>query len=187
MSTAKARTSADAVARAARVRLAVFDVDGVFTDVRLTFDEQGVEAKTFHVRDGLGVKLLMQAGVEVAVLSARRSPVVERRMDELGVRHVRQGAGRKLAVFEALLAELQLGAGESAYIGDDLIDIPVLARVGFAAAVADADPRVLARAHWCTHAPGGAGAVREFCEYILESQGRLDEIIAAHTGSGGPP
>lgn len=177
----------DARARAARVRLAVFDVDGVFTDGRLTFDENGIESKTFNVRDGLGVKLLMEAGVEVAVLSARRSSVVEKRMSDLGVSHVLQGAGKKLPVFEALARKLGYAEAECAYIGDDLIDMPVLSRVGFAAAVADAEPRVIACAHWCTRAAGGAGAVREFCEYILDAQGRLEAVIAAHTGSSKTP
>lgn len=170
----------DARNRAARVRLAVLDVDGVLTDGRLTFDERGGELKTFNVRDGLGVKLLMQAGIEVAVISARESRVVENRMRDLGVQHVHLGARDKLAVFEALLRELDMTAASAAYIGDDLVDLPVLACAGLAATVADADPRVIERAHWRSKAGGGAGAVREFCEFILAAQGRLNEIIEAH-------
>ena len=104
------------------MRLAVFDVDGVFTDGRLTFDDRGGELKTFNVRDGLGIKLLMQAGIEVAVISARRSGAVEKRMRDLGVQHVRQGTGRKRPAFDALLNELDVPAEATAYIGDDLLD-----------------------------------------------------------------
>lgn len=151
----------------ARVRLAAFDVDGVFTDGRLWFGDDGAEYKAFHVRDGHGVKKLLEAGIEVAVISGRDSPAVTRRMRELGVRHVHQGVGDKPAVLAALAAELGFGPDQAAFTGDDEPDLPVMALAGVALAVADAHPAVRAAADWTTTAPGGAGAVREVCDLLL--------------------
>ncbi len=155
---------------AARVRLVIFDVDGVLTDGRLYFLPDGRELKVFHVRDGLGIRRLQAAGIEVAVISGRDSPLVVRRMHDLGVTRVYQGHDDKLATFRALLDELGLSAAETAYVGDDVIDLPVMAVAGLAVAVADAHPEVRAAAHRVTALPGGRGAAREVCDLILEAR-----------------
>jgi len=164
--------------RAARIGLLVLDVDGVLTDGRLYLGDNGVEYKAFHSRDGHGIKLLMGAGVEVAVITGRRSQVVAERMQALGVRRVHQGQEHKRPVFEALLADTGLDRGRAAYVGDDLVDLPVMRACGLAVAVADADPRVRAAAHWVTASGGGRGAVREVCELVLEARGELDAALA---------
>lgn len=161
--------------RAARVRLVVFDVDGVLTDGRLYFGNDGNEYKTFHIRDGHGIKMLQANGVEIAIISGRRAMSTERRMADLGVDHVYLGVQDKLAAFQALLDDLGLAAGQVAYVGDDLVDLAVMRRVGLAVAVADADPFVARYAHWQTPSRGGRGAAREVCELLLKAQGRLDD------------
>ena len=168
----------DVVQRARRIELLALDVDGVLTDGRLFLGDNGVEYKAFFSRDGHGIKLLMAAGVEVAVITGRRSKVVADRMSGLGVARVHQGQERKRPVFDAILAELGLAPEQAAYVGDDLVDLPVLRACGLAVAVADADPRVQAAAHWCTSSPGGRGAVREVCELILHARGALDGALA---------
>lgn len=169
-----------AAARAARVRLMIVDVDGVLTDGLLYYGANGEVAKTFDVRDGHGIKLLRQAGIEVAILTARESRIVATRAAELGIEHVVQGASDKLAGFERLLAATGVAAEECAYIGDDWLDLPVLARAGFAATVADAADEVKAIAHWIAPRPGGRGAVRAAAEFILRAQGRFDDLLARH-------
>ncbi len=164
--------------RAARIELLALDVDGVLTDGRLYLGDNGVEYKAFHTRDGHGIKLLMAAGVEVAVITGRRSQVVADRMAALGVTRVHQGQDRKKPVFDALLGDLGIDAGRAAYMGDDLVDLPVLRACGLAVAVADADPRVVERAHFRTASAGGRGAVREVCELILRARGALDAALA---------
>ena len=166
----------EVLARAARVRLAVFDVDGVLTDGRLYFDEDGREFKAFHARDGLGLKLLVRAGVRLAIISGRRSRAVTTRMAELRAAHVLQGIHDKGAALEAMMAGDRLPPQALAYVGDDLIDLPAMARVGLAVAVADADPYVAAQAHWVTQRAGGSGAAREVVELILAAQGRLASL-----------
>ena len=163
----------DILAKAARVRLAIFDVDGVLTDGRLYFGNDGNEFKAFHSRDGHGVKMLLDAGVEVAVISGRRAASVERRMADLGIRHAYLGVQDKRSVFDGLLERLCLTADQVAYVGDDLIDLPVMARVGLAVAVQDADALVKRHAHWQTPSRGGRGAVREVCELLLDARGQL--------------
>ena len=155
---------------AAAIRLAVFDIDGVFTDGRLYFTPDGGEIKTFNVRDGHGVKQLLAAGIEVAIISGRSSVAVERRMQELGVRHVHQGIGDKVAVFEKLREELGVSAEECSFLGDDTQDLSVMQLVGLPAAPADAHPDVLPHARWSTRAGGGQGAVREFCDALLAAR-----------------
>jgi 3-deoxy-D-manno-octulosonate 8-phosphate phosphatase (KDO 8-P phosphatase) len=172
--------SPDVRARAARIRLAIFDVDGVMTDGRLFFDDAGREYKSFHVRDGHGIKLLLQSGVEVAVISGRSSPNVAHRMASLGLRHVYLGQDDKLAAFETLCRDLGLAAEQVAHVGDDLIDLCLLSRVGLAVAVADAHPALLPHVHWQTAAGGGQGAAREVCDLILAAQNRLQAVVAAH-------
>lgn len=169
--------------RAAAVRLLVLDVDGVLTDGRLYFDADGEAFKVFDVRDGHGIKLLREAGIEVAILSARRSPIVERRARELGIAQVIQGAADKGAALAGLLRALQVSPDQCAYVGDDWPDLPALAQAGFAATVADAVPEVRRAAHWASSAAGGRGAVRELAEFILRAQGRLDELRRRHGAS----
>ena len=158
-----------AAIRARSVRLVVFDVDGVFTDGTLVIDANGVESKTFHVRDGLGVKRLMAAGVGVAVISGRRSPAVALRMRELGVTHVHLGIEDKRGVFDGLCNELGLQPGETAVVGDDLPEIALFEVAGLSIAVADAHADVRARADWTTSLPGGRGAVREIADALIEA------------------
>ena len=155
---------------AAAVRLLVLDVDGVLTDGRLWFGPEGEALKVFHVRDGHGIKLLREAGVEVAVISGRRSRAVETRMRELGVSRVIQGAEDKQAALDGLLSALGLSAAETACLVDDLPDLPLVRGVGLPAAVADAHPAVLAEVRHVTRLPGGRGAVREFCDWLLSAR-----------------
>lgn len=152
---------------AAGVRLAVFDIDGVFTDGRIWMGTDGVEYKAFSVRDGVGVKQLLAAGIEVAIISGRASSAVDRRMAELGVTRVVQGCADKAAALAALLRDTGIAPAGTAYLGDDTPDLPALRAVGLPAAVADAHPEVLAVAVWTASLPGGRGAVREFCEFLL--------------------
>jgi len=169
--------SVSAEARAASVNLVILDVDGVLTDGRLYFGPQGEALKVFNVRDGHGIKLLFEAGIEVAILSSRRSEIVARRASELGVSRVLQGESNKLNGFERLLAQSQRTATQCAFMGDDWPDLAVLARVGFAATVMDAAPEVRSVAHWIAAAVGGCGAVRQLAEFILRAQGKFDAAL----------
>ena len=170
---------ADIRERATRIKLAVFDVDGVLTDGKLVYAEDGHELKAFHVHDGLGLKRLLAHHVEVAVITSRMSMIVTERMAELGVAHVYQGQDDKLACFEQLLHALKLAPEEVAYAGDDLPDLAVMQRVGLAIAVGNAHPWVRERAHWRTRLHGGAGAAREVCDLILGAQGKAEAELAA--------
>jgi 3-deoxy-D-manno-octulosonate 8-phosphate phosphatase (KDO 8-P phosphatase) len=172
--------TADALERARRVRLMVFDVDGVLTDGRLWYGPQGVQLKAFHSRDGHGVKLLQQGGIAVAILSGRNSAAVALRAAELGVAHVLQGIEDKRPAFAALLARLGLEPREAGYMGDDLPDLPVLAHCGFACAPREACAEVLRGAHYVASAPAGGGAAREVCDYLLRSQGRMESVMARY-------
>lgn len=154
----------------ARIRLAVFDVDGVFTDGRLHYGLGGEQLKVFHVRDGHGVKRLRAAGVEVAVISGRSSGVVAARMAELGVAHVHQGSDDKLTVLEGLLDQLGVPAAACCYCGDDEPDVAPMRAVGLAVAPADAHPSARAAAAWVLATPGGQGAVRELCDALLAAR-----------------
>lgn len=159
------------------VRLLILDVDGVLTDGRLFFDENGTEYKCFHARDGHGIKLLRQTGVEVAVISGRKSRSVVLRMENLGIEHVYQGHENKIAAFQEVLAKVDLTAEHVAYVGDDLLDVPVMRRAGFAVAVSDANFAVKQYADWCTETAGGLGAVREVCDLIMQSQGTFESVL----------
>lgn len=170
--------TAGVLERAARVRLMVFDVDGVLTDGSLHFGEDLREHKVFHVHDGLGLKLLRASAIEVAVITARSSPIVASRMAELGIDHVYQGQDDKLACFERLVAALKLDVSETGYMGDDLPDLRVMRRVGLAVAPRNATAPVVAVAHWQTSKHGGQGAAREACELLLSAQGKLDDVLA---------
>ena len=162
------------------LKLAIFDVDGVMTDGRIVIDDNGCESKFFHVRDGHGLKLMMRAGLQVALLTGRQSRVVEHRAAELGISMVHQGAKRKLDVYEPLLAEMNLRDEEVAFAGDDLVDLPIMRRVGLALAPADAAAEVRAVAHFIAQAGGGRGAVREMVEFILKGMGHWDEVTARY-------
>ncbi len=157
--------------RARRLRLLILDVDGVLTDGRVTYLPGGVESKTFHVRDGLGVQLLAAARIRVAIISGRASEVVERRGRELGIDPILQGVDDKVGAFEQLLRQLDVAEEDVGYIGDDLPDLPILRRAGLAFAVADAAPEARAAAHVVLRTGGGRGAVREACEIILKARG----------------
>lgn len=160
--------------RAQRIRLAIFDVDGVLTDGRLFFLPNGAETKSFHTLDGLGIKMLMRSGVQTAIISGRYSAIVERRAQDLGIHHLYQAREDKLPVLEELLSELKLSLHQVAHIGDDLPDLPLITRVGLGMAVPNANVFVRQKAHGITQAQGGAGAAREFCELIMRAQGTLD-------------
>ncbi len=171
---------ATALERAREVRLMAFDVDGVLTDGALYLADSGEELKRFHTLDGLGMKLLAGAGIELALITGRNSRVVAKRAAELGIAHLFQGAADKLEVLERLRARLGLAFGACGYMGDDLPDLPLLARCGFAATVPEAPDAVRARAHYVTRRSGGGGAVREVCEVILAAQDALDGAVARY-------
>jgi len=169
-------TDSGAKKRAGNIKLVIMDVDGVMTDGRIVIDDNGVESKFFHVRDGHGIKLLIRAGVRVAIITGRESHVVSRRARELGIDHVSQGVIEKAKRTREIIEELGLLPKEVAFIGDDLIDIPAMRIVGLAAAVADSVPEVKKFAHIITENGGGKGAVREVCEYILKAKRLWEEI-----------
>ena len=172
----------DNLRRAAKVRLMIFDVDGVLTDGSLHFGPDGEMMKTFNVHDGLGIKLLQESGVSTAIISARQSPIVARRASDLGISHVLQGVHDKRVPFDQLLRTTGFTADECGFIGDDVIDLPILTRVGFAVGVPNGRPDVLRRVHFVTEAGGGRGAVREVCEFVLRAQGNYDNIMAQFLG-----
>lgn len=163
--------------KASSIKLVVFDVDGVLTDGSMIMGEKGDEYKVFHVHDGLGLILLREAGLNVAVISARSSPIVAERMAALGIEYVYQGQSDKQTALSELMNTLNVNKNETAFVGDDLIDLPAMSCAGLAIAVANAQPLVLERADWVTGKSGGRGAVREVCEMILKAKG-LQE--AAH-------
>ncbi len=159
----------------ANIRLVAFDVDGVFTDGRFYLSNDGVESKAFNTQDGYGVRQVLLAGIEVAVISGRRSAAVQHRMDELGVRHVIQGCSDKIAAFEALTKELGIADAECIYVGDDVPDLPLLGKAGISMAVANAVAEVREFSDYTTQARGGFGAVREVCDLLLRARTGLNE------------
>lgn len=172
--------TADIAARAAKVRLMIFDVDGILTDGSLHFSADGEVMKTFNVLDGHGIKLLQNSGVITAIISARKSAIVLRRATDLGVTHVHQGAHDKRVIFEQLIAETGIAPDACGFVGDDVIDLPILSRVGFAASVPGGHPEVRSRVHYVTQAGGGRGAARELCDLILHAQGNYEAAIAPY-------
>lgn len=172
-----AELDAATIARAAAVRLAVFDVDGVLTTGELHYGPQGEEVKVFNTLDGHGMKMLQESGVQLAIISGRSSPALAKRAEDLGVLHLEMGVHDKRIAFERLLATCDLPQAACAGIGDDVVDLPYLTRCGFAVAVPDAPAFVRSRVHWVTRAQGGRGAVREFCEIILHARGLLDGAL----------
>lgn len=163
--------------RAKQIRLVLLDVDGVLTDGTVILHGDGSESKGFHIRDGAAIVWALHAGVPVGLLSARTSAATTQRAAQLGIGIVSQGVGSKGEEFTRILAEQGLNETEVAYMGDDLLDLPVLGRAGLAAAPADAAPEVRARVHWTSPSGGGRGAVREFIEVILRAQDRWDGIV----------
>jgi len=158
----------------------VFDVDGVLTDGRLWYGPEGETLKVFHAADGHGLKMLAESGVAVALLSGRRSAAVERRAAELRIAHVLQGIEDKRPAFDALLGRLGVAAEATGFMGDELVDLPVMTRCGFACAPPEAPAFVRQHAHYVTRAGGGAGAVREACELLMQAQGTLEARLAAY-------
>ena len=169
--------------RAARVKLMLMDCDGVLTDGRIELLENGDETKTFHTRDGHGIVLMHRAGLSTGIISGRTSSFVERRAAELGIGHVRQGTWDKVKDYDELLAESGVTEAEVAFIGDDVTDVPLMQRSGFAVAVADAVSEARANAHYITQVAGGFGAVREVCELILKAQGHWDDLMKRYVKS----
>lgn len=169
--------------RAQNIQLAIFDVDGVLTDGTFLIGDDGQQYKAFYTKDGQGLRMLQDAGVTVGIITGRTSKVVEHRMRELGVEHVYQGQRDKIAAYETMLSDLELNAEQVAYVGDDVIDLPVMRRVGLSIAVRDAEPLVKEHAHWITPRHGGRGAVRDACEMMLRAQGRLDEALKKYLES----
>ncbi len=162
---------------AKHIKLVVFDVDGVLTDGGLIFGDDGEEYKAFYSRDGLGMKLLQRTGVEIGVITARTSNVVVHRMENLGIKHFYQGRLDKIAAYEEMISHLNIEPEFTAYVGDDVVDLPVMKRVGLAIAVQDAHPFVKKHAHWITNHNGGKGAARDVCELIMEAQDTLDKQL----------
>ena len=173
-----------ATERASRVKLMIFDVDGVLTDGGLMFTAQGDTMKSFNSMDGHGLKLLGEAGIQTAIITGRRSEIVAKRAEELRISHLYQGASDKLTAFVDLMRQANVTAEQCGYMGDDWPDLGVMTRCGFAAAPANAHPDVIARAHWVSEARGGQGAAREVCDALLRAQNRYDALLAAACGAG---
>lgn len=162
------------------IKLLVLDVDGVMTDGSIIYNDLGHETKIFDVRDGHGIKLLMRAGVEVAIVTSRESDVVGHRAKNLGIKHVYQGAVEKIKAYGDLIGSLGLKPHETACMGDDLVDIPMMKKAAFAVTVPDAANEVIERSHYVTKHPGGRGAVRETAELILKAQGKWESAISRY-------
>ncbi len=167
----------DIIEKARDIRLVIFDVDGVLTDGSLFIGDGGEEYKAFNSRDGHGMKMLQKSGVDIGIITGRTSDVVRHRMDSLGIKHVYQGQLDKLPAFEALIAKLGIPAEQVAYVGDDVIDLPILIRVGLAIAVQDAHQLVKQHCHWITPNPGGRRAARDVCEFIMQAQDTLEDQL----------
>ena len=167
-------------AKAARVRLVLFDVDGVLTDGKVLLHADGTESKVFDIKDGTGIVWAQRLGLTIGFLSARSSAATTQRAAQLGITLVHQGVASKLDTYDQIADSLMLDDDEIAYMGDDILDLPVLSRVGLATAPADAADDVRTRVHWVAQARGGAGAARELIELILRSQGLWDTVIATY-------
>jgi 3-deoxy-D-manno-octulosonate 8-phosphate phosphatase (KDO 8-P phosphatase) len=168
------------IEKAKQIRLVLFDVDGVLTDGSLIMGDDGQEYKAFNAKDGHGMKMLQASGVEIGIISARNSRVVALRMESLGIKHVYQGQRDKLQAFADLQKKLKLKSDQISYVGDDLLDLCIMRKVGLSIAVNDAIQAVVEQADWQTSAPGGKGAAREVCEMIMQSQNTLDHILAKY-------
>lgn len=167
----------DILEKAAQIKLVIFDVDGVLTNGGLFFGDDGQEYKVFYSRDGLGIKLLQRTGVEIAVITARESKLVIHRMKNLGIEHLYQGRLDKITAYKELIDKLDVTPEQTAYVGDDVIDLSVMKCVGLAICVADGHPFVKQHSHWTTPHDGGRGAARDVCELIMRAQGTLDSQL----------
>ena len=163
--------------QAAKVKLLLLDVDGVLTDGSITYSDGGEELKTFNARDGFGLNLLRQTGVEVGIITARQSQALERRCQDLGISHLHQGKRNKVAVFREITNDLGLQGNEVAYVGDDWLDLPLLTQVGLAVTVADAVPEMKDFVDFVTRRNGGHGAVREVCDLIIDGKGMYQQLL----------
>ena len=166
--------------RACPIRLAIFDIDGVMTDGSLFFCDDGKEYKAFNALDGHGLKMLKQTGVDIAIITGRNSQVVAHRAKNLGIHHLYQGVDNKLDAYQHLLQKLALQPEQTAYMGDDVIDLPILIRCGLAISVPAAPPEVQHYAHMVTRREGGHGAVREACEFIMRAQNTYADLLASY-------
>ena len=173
----------DILNKAAKVKLVIFDVDGVLTDGSLYIADNGEEYKAFNSKDGHGMRILQDAGIDVAIITGRVSRVVQHRMKELGVKYVFQGRREKAPAYRELLETTGLSPEQTAYVGDDVVDLPVMSQVGLAIAVQDAHSYVKYHAHWVTDRCGGQGAARDVCELILQAHGLLDELWSSYVSS----
>jgi len=171
----------DILKKANQIRLVIFDVDGVLTDGSLYLGDDGQEYKAFNSKDGHGMKMLQASGIAIAIITGRTSEVVRIRMHSLGIEHVHQGVENKAEAYEQLKQEMGLGDAQIAYVGDDVVDLPVMVRVGLAISVADGHPLVTRHAHWTTRHAGGRGAAREVCELLMDAQGTLQTALDAYT------
>jgi len=163
--------------KAQQIRLVIFDVDGVLTDGSLFLGDDGQEYKAFNSKDGHGMKMLQASGVAIAIITGRTSEVVRIRMRSLGIAHVFQGIEDKAAAYEELKQKLDLSDAQIAYVGDDIVDLPVMTRVGLSICVTDGHALVRQHADWTTHQAGGRGAAREVCELLMDAQGTLQSAL----------
>jgi len=170
----------DILEKARKIELVIFDVDGVMTDGSLFMGDDGQEYKAFNSLDGHGMRMLQDGGVNAAIITGRSSNVVEHRMKDLGISLVYQGYRDKIPAYEALMGEIGLTPEQVAYVGDDVVDLPIMTRVGFAIAVQGAHPYVKKHAHWITQNHGGRGAVRDVCELMLEARGLLSQTLESY-------
>ncbi len=170
----------DIFEKAALIKMVIFDVDGVLTDSSLFIGDDGQEYKAFNSKDGHGLRMLQDSGVIAAIITGRQSEVVKHRCKDLGIEHIHQGKREKLPAYEELLAETGLSHEQVAYVGDDVVDLPVMSKVGLSICVQDGHDFVKQHCHWITQNKGGRGAGREVCEMILQAQGKLSQILASY-------
>lgn len=170
----------ECLAKARKVKLLLLDVDGVLTDGSIVYTHSGDEIKSFNCRDGFGINIVRKAGVEVGIITARRSEALTRRIGDLGLTHVYQGCRNKVEVFRKIVAELDLESSETAFMGDDWLDLSLLNRVGFSATVADGVPELKQTVHYISSCNGGKGAVRDLCDFIIEAKGKHRELLAEY-------
>lgn len=167
----------DILEKASRIKLVIFDVDGVLTDGSLFLSDDGQEYKAFNSKDGFGMRLLQESGIDIGIITGRESTLVRLRMEELGITQIMQGRREKGPALDEMMEKTGLTLDEIAYVGDDVVDLPIMSRVGLSIAVQDARTEVKKHAHWITQSVGGRGAGRDVCELILEAHGKWDDII----------
>ena len=170
----------DILEKAKKIKLVIFDIDGVLTTGALFIGDDGQEYKAFNSKDGHGLRMLQDGGVDVAIITGRTSNVVEHRAKDLGITRIYQGKREKLPAYESLIKEMNLNHEEVAYVGDDVVDLPVMSKVGLAICVQDGHSFVKQHAHWVTERNGGCGAGREVCEMILQAKGKLQDILQSY-------